>query len=170
MAGEKAGLTCDNIDKTYLDKRSQHMQQSPEQIREKQIAAEEAVKYIENGMVIGIGTGTTAFFFSSRRRHTRWTGDWSSDVCSSDLNRPPDEAGDAGDVDNGLVVEARHRHHAAFPTICAVWRKWSMSCFSRAIPKSRITCRRSLRVASSADSSRSVKVLGSSRDDSHLTR
>src|SRR5690348_5404344 len=26
-----------------------------------------------------------AVFFSSRRRHTRWTGDWSSDVCSSDL-------------------------------------------------------------------------------------
>src|SRR6266487_4407041 len=25
------------------------------------------------------------FFFSSRRRHTRWTDDWSSDVCSSDL-------------------------------------------------------------------------------------
>src|SRR5690348_18494773 len=25
------------------------------------------------------------FFFSSRRRHTRWTGDWSSDVYSSDL-------------------------------------------------------------------------------------
>src|SRR6266581_2379938 len=25
------------------------------------------------------------FFFSSRRRHTNWTGDWSSDVCSSDL-------------------------------------------------------------------------------------
>src|SRR5579863_3850023 len=25
------------------------------------------------------------FFFSSRRRHTMWTGDWSSDVCSSDL-------------------------------------------------------------------------------------
>src|SRR6266487_5233848 len=24
-------------------------------------------------------------FFSSRRRHTRWTGDWSSVVCSSDL-------------------------------------------------------------------------------------
>src|SRR6267143_5702029 len=27
------------------------------------------------------------FFFSSRRRHTRWNCDWSSDVCSSDL--PP---------------------------------------------------------------------------------
>src|SRR5689334_24355931 len=25
------------------------------------------------------------FFFSSRRRHTRWNCDWSSDVCSSDL-------------------------------------------------------------------------------------
>src|SRR5256885_15354709 len=30
------------------------------------------------------------FFFSSRRRHTRLQGDWSSDMCSSDLpaNRP----------------------------------------------------------------------------------
>ena len=26
------------------------------------------------------------FFFSSRRRHTRFTSDWSSDVCSSDLS------------------------------------------------------------------------------------
>src|SRR5688500_20204034 len=28
------------------------------------------------------------FFFSSRRRHTRLQGDWSSDVCSSDLVTP----------------------------------------------------------------------------------
>src|SRR5205807_5365764 len=28
------------------------------------------------------------FFFSSRRRHTRLQGDWSSDVCSSDLSPP----------------------------------------------------------------------------------
>src|SRR2546426_4183335 len=27
------------------------------------------------------------FFFSSRRRHTRLQGDWSSDVCSSDLDQ-----------------------------------------------------------------------------------
>src|SRR2546422_6334340 len=27
----------------------------------------------------------TCFFFSSRRRHTRCSRDWSSDVCSSDL-------------------------------------------------------------------------------------
>src|SRR5437867_12270345 len=30
------------------------------------------------------------FFFSSRRRHTRSYGDWSSDVCSSDLYRRRD--------------------------------------------------------------------------------
>src|SRR5436189_820819 len=30
----------------------------------------------------------SCFFFSSRRRHTRYIGDWSSDVCSSDLWRP----------------------------------------------------------------------------------
>src|SRR2546430_4375864 len=29
------------------------------------------------------------FFFSSRRRHTRFDCDWSSDVCSSDLNSHP---------------------------------------------------------------------------------
>src|SRR5260370_9891351 len=29
------------------------------------------------------------FFFSSRRRHTVFKCDWSSDVCSSDLERPP---------------------------------------------------------------------------------
>src|SRR5258707_8438168 len=28
------------------------------------------------------------FFFSSRRRHTRYWRDWSSDVCSSDLASP----------------------------------------------------------------------------------
>src|SRR5437879_7785473 len=35
------------------------------------------------------------FFFSSRRRHTRYIGDWSSDVCSSDL------AGFKGSVERG---------------------------------------------------------------------
>src|SRR5436309_6412324 len=30
--------------------------------------------------------GLAFFFFSSRRRHTRFSRDWSSDVCSSDLN------------------------------------------------------------------------------------
>src|SRR5207248_8549075 len=35
------------------------------------------------------------FFFSSRRRHTRSYGDWSSDVCSSDL-RKSDKSRDGG--------------------------------------------------------------------------
>src|SRR6266498_5092562 len=34
----------------------------------------------------GIGVGFMFFFFSSRRRHTRCGRDWSSDVCSSDLD------------------------------------------------------------------------------------
>src|SRR5689334_4652332 len=33
----------------------------------------------------GICDSVVVFFFSSRRRHTRWNCDWSSDVCSSDL-------------------------------------------------------------------------------------
>src|SRR3989454_9872925 len=45
------------------------------------------------------------FFFSSRRRHTRLQGDWSSDVCSSDLvavlSRP-----DAGTTQAFLAIAA----------------------------------------------------------------
>src|SRR5215208_7876583 len=41
------------------------------------------------------GRNGRSFFFSSRRRHTRWPRDWSSDVCSSDLERG-DLAGDRG--------------------------------------------------------------------------
>src|SRR3989475_9189925 len=39
------------------------------------------------------------FFFSSRRRHTRFDCDWSSDVCSSDLDLKAPEG--------GVVVQAR---------------------------------------------------------------
>src|SRR5690606_39481704 len=35
------------------------------------------------------------FFFSSRRRHTIFSRDWSSDVCSSDLGPLPDEEAEA---------------------------------------------------------------------------
>src|SRR2546429_7762814 len=34
-------------------------------------------------------SGCSVFFFSSRRRHTRCSRDWSSDVCSSDLRAAP---------------------------------------------------------------------------------
>src|SRR5437762_3969523 len=41
------------------------------------------------------------FFFSSRRRHTRYIGDWSSDVCSSDLytGGPPNSLFDDSMID-----------------------------------------------------------------------
>src|SRR5258706_7201039 len=38
------------------------------------------------GLMIGSSSVGRRFFFSSRRRHTRSLSDWSSDVCSSDLN------------------------------------------------------------------------------------
>src|SRR5207253_7087675 len=41
------------------------------------------------------------FFFSSRRRHTRWPRDWSSDVCSSDL---PDQPGPISSRYNTLTM------------------------------------------------------------------
>src|SRR5256886_5976607 len=36
-------------------------------------------------LVVGVSNGIYVVFFSSRRRHTRFDCDWSSDVCSSDL-------------------------------------------------------------------------------------
>src|SRR2546429_1953698 len=39
--------------------------------------------------------GVLFFFFSSRRRHTRCSRDWSSDVCSSDLRPHPRRAVEA---------------------------------------------------------------------------
>src|SRR5260370_18939556 len=43
------------------------------------------------------------FFFSSRRRHTRFKCDWSSDVCSSDL-LPPHSATFGGTGATNVVV------------------------------------------------------------------
>src|SRR2546430_9900203 len=46
------------------------------------------------------------FFFSSRRRHTRFDCDWSSDVCSSDLPAAAAalQALDAGDVTRYMAI------------------------------------------------------------------
>src|SRR5260370_10823135 len=51
------------------------------------------------------------FFFSSRRRHTRFKCDWSSDVCSSDLDRIERAAQAAGVL--GLVLRVETRQHVA---------------------------------------------------------
>src|SRR5690606_24214037 len=49
------------------------------------------------------------FFFSSRRRHTRFSRDWSSDVCSSDL---PFIVFDDADLDRAVegAVAAKYRN------------------------------------------------------------
>src|SRR3712207_6867431 len=46
----------------------------------------------------GFQSSRRSFFFSSRRRHTRYWRDWSSDVCSSDLR---------------LLIERDHSHGPA---------------------------------------------------------
>src|SRR5207247_8211499 len=46
------------------------------------------------------------FFFSSRRRHTRSTRDWSSDVCSSDLI--------VAKVTRDRIMRGMHRRYPEF--------------------------------------------------------
>src|SRR5439155_18576343 len=43
------------------------------------------IKYVSANDIFCFQRLFAFFFFSSRRRHTRWPRDWSSDVCSSDL-------------------------------------------------------------------------------------
>src|SRR2546426_11309484 len=64
-----------------------------------------------------------SFFFSSRRRHTRLQGDWSSDVCSSDLEQAATilalealgerRVGDAGGVEPVALVGHVQSHGVA---------------------------------------------------------
>src|SRR5207247_3117941 len=53
------------------------------------------------------------FFFSSRRRHTRSTRDWSSDVCSSDLREGGELRGRPAGVRAGARAGRRARATAA---------------------------------------------------------
>src|SRR5256885_6440480 len=54
-----------------------------------------SVRHLALGMGASLllGSITWLFFVSSRRRHTRLQGDWSSDVCSSDLDADSAYAG-----------------------------------------------------------------------------
>src|SRR2546426_467996 len=54
------------------------------------------------------------FFFSSRRRHTRLQGDWSSDVCSSDLPWPARHGGASEPDRRPLPDRVQHLGHLAF--------------------------------------------------------
>src|SRR5207253_7223588 len=90
------------------------------------------------------------FFFSSRRRHTRWPRDWSSDVCSSDLgdlgrgvDAQPDEVvlldelvelrvGGAGEVSPVVVRrEIQWRWHLRSRVIRSEERRVGKECRSR---------------------------------------
>src|SRR6476661_10329445 len=61
-------------------------------------------------MVKGLTIPSPFFFFSSRRRHTRFKCDWSSDVCSSDLRCGASGAGGtrlASPGDEARIAQAR---------------------------------------------------------------
>src|SRR4030042_3709108 len=62
-------------------------------------------------------TGRCALVFSSRRRHTRCSRDWSSDVCSSDLSvtgldvvQNPGEDYPIAKKEHGIDFLLEHRH------------------------------------------------------------
>src|ERR1039457_7408648 len=66
-----------------------------------------------------VGLVRGCFFFSSRRRHTRLQGDWSSDVCSSDL------CTDSGSsftltsiIDQNLLVHRSEEHTSELQSPC----------------------------------------------------
>src|SRR6266511_6241887 len=86
------------------------------------------------------------FFFSSRRRHTRFSRDWSSDVCSSDLavgppwdvslavfqptrDFPSGISGISRSEERRVGKECRSRwwpyHEEKKGTKRGVWRDWS---------------------------------------------
>src|SRR3712207_4616091 len=57
------------------------------------------------------------FFYSSKRRHTRYWRDWSSDVCSSDLHRPYIDA---------VTFERDGKTFRRVPDLIDVW--WDSGC------------------------------------------
>src|SRR5437762_14154193 len=80
------------------------------------------------------------FFFSSRRRHTRYIGDWSSDVCSSDLIPNESKTGPARPVSWGWLKPAGSftaaadwlRPAASFAAVALVtWEIGRASCRER---------------------------------------
>src|SRR5256885_3994884 len=101
MGAERRGET--QIDTTALSALEQQVAKLPFGVAVATIGAQPRVVYGNSQLLtmLGLPRGTLTgrpltelipdgsidvafFFFSSRRRHTRLQGDWSSDVCSSD--------------------------------------------------------------------------------------
>src|SRR5690606_40220613 len=59
-----------------------------------------------------VATSLFLFFFSSRRRHTRFSRDWSSDVCSSDLEIPQRGDGEQREEDLDDADGDVHAQHS----------------------------------------------------------
>src|SRR5690606_40127710 len=79
------------------------------------------------------------FFFSSRRRHTRFSRDWSSDVCSSDLacrsGSPVDGVvGRLGMIRSGKLLQAKGRWYSAADLLRSEERRVGKECRSRRWP------------------------------------
>src|SRR5690242_21273250 len=81
----------------------------------------ERVQLIAHGLQAGRIEAVDAFFYSSRRRHTRLTCDWSSDVCSSDLL---DAHRDHLQRVKEVVGELKARGHEAYKLHKTVSRPW----------------------------------------------
>src|SRR5690606_39222257 len=69
------------------------------------------------------------FFFSSRRRHTRFSRDWSSDVCSSDLNGD----GIIDDQDRYTVGYGRIPRTTYGISFGAEWKGFDFSCLLQGV-------------------------------------
>src|SRR5437764_12976784 len=63
------------------------------------------------------------FFFSSRRRHTRYIGDWSSDVCSSDLAEAAPFGGSVWTLENPISEEMKAMRPSLLPGLLAAARR-----------------------------------------------
>src|SRR5439155_6321883 len=76
------------------------------------------------------------YFFSSRRRHTRWPRDWSSDVCSSDLGerrvgRDPERAEPACGRADEASDPAAGQHRSEERRVGKECRtRWSSYCYT----------------------------------------
>src|SRR5437867_5278087 len=70
------------------------------------------------------------FFFSSRRRHTRSYGDWSSDVCSSDLKTPRSSS-----YETRLIRRKHERLVSGLSSMIAKGGRRSETRWARFLPK-----------------------------------
>src|SRR2546430_5999488 len=73
------------------------------------------INYLFVSLLLGLVLYCVIFFFSSRRRHTRFDCDWSSDVCSSDLGTSSASVRVVGyrrGAPRGLVILTARGHRA----------------------------------------------------------